>query len=172
VSPESSPETMKRIRGAFIGILAVWGMAGETALARPSQRTADHLRSHADSLLGTRVLVDVACLKPGGGIVLEPTPGIALVFAETWDEAEGHAGGEVAVLLARDALDKAMERYGSRVDTVGLRVTTNRLSGILAKSADGILCIDASGGAAVPAALTLRSRLMLRELVRRPGLRR
>jgi len=163
---------MKQIVWALLRTVAAWGVMGATALAGPSQRTADHLRTHADSLLGQRVTLDVACLKPGGGAVLEPAPGIALVFAETWDEAEEHAGGEVAVLVSRDALDKTMQRYGSRLDTVALRVKTNRLSGTLAKSSDGILCIDATDGAAVPAELTLRSRPVLRELVRRPGLRR
>jgi hypothetical protein len=79
------------------------------AQAAESQRTADALRLHQDSWIGRRVTLDVACLKPAG-TVIEPTPGIALVFAQTWDEAEEHAGGEVAVLLPRSSLDKALQR--------------------------------------------------------------
>ena len=60
-----------------------------------------------------------------------------------------------------------------RLDTVALRVRTNRLSGPLARSADGVLCVDLTEGAVNPSTLQLRTRTTLREaLGRRPGLRR
>lgn len=151
--------------------LCGWVWMAPLAEAGMSQRTADYLRLEGGTL-GQRVTLDVACIKPLGNVI-EPAPGIALVFAQTWDENEEHAGGEIAVLLRREALDDAFQRYGARFDLAGARMKTARLSGILGQSADGILCVDATGGVADVGALTLRSRGTLREILgRRPGLRR
>jgi hypothetical protein len=157
---------------SLCSVIALCAIVPRFITAAESQHTADYLRLHSSELLGQRVTLDVACLKPVG-TVIEPAPGIALVFAQTWDEAKEHVGGEVAVLLPRDALDKALQRYGIRFDTVALRVHTTRLSGPLARSADGVFCVDLTNGAADPSSLNLRTRATLREaLGRRPGLRR